>query len=339
MCDKPREVAEGVWRVSAPMIRDASGRAQLTVNAYLVVDGGEAAFVDTGWWYGLPPSHLDALLDAAGIAPGRVTTVALTHAHRDHAGHVNYLEERTGATPWVHRAEDSALKGLEGHWGLIDVADIGAWYGSHGFPADFDFAVAASRLPETTIDLTRAIWGEGYDEIRVGSRKLVAVPTPGHTDGHVSLFEAESGIVFSGDALLPRGHGNPHVTCRPLTSTADPLTAYVDGLHSVRDLRPRLCLPGHGPQVTEVEELVDAHLTYADRKIEAVEACLDPHRGLTAFEVARRLPWRGGRKRFDQLEHDELWLAFGDTLARLRRLVTLGRVKTSDGPVVRYSPA
>ena len=57
--------------------------------AYLLVDGGRAAFVDTGTVHALP--RLLAALDAVGLTPHSVDWVIPTHVHLDHAGGVGAL--------------------------------------------------------------------------------------------------------------------------------------------------------------------------------------------------------------------------------------------------------
>ena len=52
--------------------------------AHLVVDGGRAAFVDTGTTHSLP--NLLAALEAKGIDRAEVDWVLTTHVHLDHAG-------------------------------------------------------------------------------------------------------------------------------------------------------------------------------------------------------------------------------------------------------------
>ena len=60
--------------------------------AYLVVERGRAAFVDTGTNHAVP--RLLAALDGAGIAVDAVDYVIPTHVHLDHAGGAGLLMEQ-----------------------------------------------------------------------------------------------------------------------------------------------------------------------------------------------------------------------------------------------------
>lgn len=69
-------------------------------NTYVIDAGsGEAIVIDPG---PAMPVHLDAILANARGRALRVTAIAVTHGHPDHAPLAAPLKERTGATVWVH---------------------------------------------------------------------------------------------------------------------------------------------------------------------------------------------------------------------------------------------
>ena len=75
-------------------------------NTYLIdAGGGEALVIDPG-----PPiqRHVDALVDAARERNLRITAIALTHGHPDHAPAALPLAERTGAAIYAHPASEAA---------------------------------------------------------------------------------------------------------------------------------------------------------------------------------------------------------------------------------------
>src|SRR5258705_746584 len=57
--------------------------------AYLMIEDGHAAFIDTGTNYSVP--RLLEALQAAGLAPDAVDYVIPTHVHLDHAGGAGLL--------------------------------------------------------------------------------------------------------------------------------------------------------------------------------------------------------------------------------------------------------
>lgn len=321
LSESAAEMLPGVWRAIARM----SPHGGILINAYTIVDGDDALMVDTAWWTGVPGTHLDELLAAAHRAGGALRGVFVTHAHRDHSGFAGQVARSTEppAPVLLHRDELPTVLAMRNYQGIDTRDEAVAWYRGFGFPAQQAADIVDTKYADFPLEDDLIRWCDTDEVIEVGARRLRVVPTPGHTPGHAALWEERTGILFSGDALLPRGSGNPHVTVRPFTSP-DPLTDYVSGLEGLRALDARVCLPGHGPAVDEVPELIDAHLSYVQKKVASVDEVLTV-RPRTAYEVASMLRWRGGRMAFEDLANDEWFLAFADTLARLRRLVTLGR--------------
>ncbi len=73
-------------------------------NSYVIDAGkGEAIVIDPG---PVIERHLDELVANARGRGLRITTIAVTHGHPDHAPGAAPLRERTGATVWVHPNSD-----------------------------------------------------------------------------------------------------------------------------------------------------------------------------------------------------------------------------------------
>jgi glyoxylase-like metal-dependent hydrolase (beta-lactamase superfamily II) len=65
-------------------------------NCYLLL-GERPVLVDTGAPGDL--KHILAAFKSAGIAPGDLSLILLTHGHSDHAGCAAELKRRSGASP------------------------------------------------------------------------------------------------------------------------------------------------------------------------------------------------------------------------------------------------
>ena len=46
-------------------------------------------------------------------------------------------------------------------------------------------------------------WPNGVAQIDLGDRIVDVIPTPGHTDSHVSYYDRQTALLFTGDFLLP----------------------------------------------------------------------------------------------------------------------------------------
>ncbi|WP_085317128.1 MBL fold metallo-hydrolase [Derxia lacustris] len=155
--------------------------------AYLVVERGRAAFVDTGTTHSVP--RLLAGLAAAGLEPADVDWVVLTHVHLDHAGGAGALMQ---ALPQARLAVHP-----RGARHMIDPARLVAGaievYGAAAVERDYGriLPVPAERVVEAT---------EGT-VLELAGRPLRCLDTPGHARHHLCLFDEAGATVFTGDTF------------------------------------------------------------------------------------------------------------------------------------------
>jgi glyoxylase-like metal-dependent hydrolase (beta-lactamase superfamily II) len=118
--------------------------------------------------------------------------------------------------------------------------------------------------------------GEAF---HAGSTTVAAVHAPGHSADHVVFHVPAASAMFTGDVVLGRG-----------TSFIDPpdgdLTRYLRSLERLRELRPRVLYPGHGPVVLQGEAKLREYVEHrAEREAQLVAALTDGPR--TIAEVVR----------------------------------------------------
>jgi glyoxylase-like metal-dependent hydrolase (beta-lactamase superfamily II) len=155
--------------------------------AYLVVQAGRAAFVDTGTNHAVP--RLLAALDALGLAPEAVDYVIPTHVHLDHAGGAGALMR--------HLPRAQLVVHPRGARHLIDPAQLSAGaravYGDAEFERSYGeiVPVDAARVLQTTDGMTLALAGRTFEFL----------DTPGHARHHHCIWDARSGGFFTGDTF------------------------------------------------------------------------------------------------------------------------------------------
>jgi glyoxylase-like metal-dependent hydrolase (beta-lactamase superfamily II) len=85
--------------------------------------------------------------------------------------------------------------------------------------------------------------------LRLGHADWAIVGTPGHTPGHVSLWQPEQRLLIVGDALSNYDVGWVNLALDGPDAAAIALAS----LHRMADLEPRVIMPGHGPIPAEPE--------------------------------------------------------------------------------------
>jgi glyoxylase-like metal-dependent hydrolase (beta-lactamase superfamily II) len=168
------------------------------------------------------------------------------------------------------------------------------------------------------------------DEVRVGSRRIEVVHTPGHSPGHLVFALPDEGLLFTGDHVLPKI--TPNVSAGPL-GAPDPLASYLNSLESVRRYGDEVTvLPAHVAQFDGLLARVDELVTHHDRRLEETAACLEAG-ATTTWDVAIRLPWSRPLDRFPTFLQRA---ALGETDAHLQRLQASQRAHALDGEPVRW---
>ena len=142
-------------------------------NTYLVWDdSNEAIVIDAGNMKDGENNILKDMIESRGLKPVMAVN---THGHFDHTQGVKWLKDEYGVQ-FACSAKDQFL---------IDSASGGMVYG-----------LKCNAVPAVDVDL------DTLEEITFGNTRLRVIKTPGHTPGHVVLFNEESKSLFTGDTLF-----------------------------------------------------------------------------------------------------------------------------------------
>jgi len=319
------EVAAGVHRLALPL----GIHGVPTVSAYLLHDDDGDTLVDCGVAAAGEEDDpadgtaaLSAALAAAGSSIERVARLIVTHAHIDHFGLAGEVVRRSGGELWMHRRTDLDLAKYEDPEEAVDrrtlmLADHGL-YGqeltesSEGL-RDWLPVMPSIGRPSTLLD--------GGERLAAGGRTWEVVHTPGHSPGHVCLWDPGSRLLCSGDHLL-------RIVSPPVTFERgfepDPMGSYLDSLDRVRALAPELVLPGHGGPFRDGAQRAESIAAGKRRRLAQVRELIDT-RPRTVAELLGELFGGGaltGAQRHFALAEILAYLAFHEVrgaAARTRR--------------------
>jgi ribonuclease/clavin/mitogillin len=214
-----------------------------TPNVFLVHDGGEGAFIDSG--FGDEKSlqiRLDFLKEHPDI---RLTNIVLTHHHFDHTSGAPKFREETGAKIVLHADEEDFL--------IHPRADA---------PEDIEvpeemkeLAAQVKELRETAAKAVPDVLVRDSDVVKVGGLNLEIVHTPGHTLGSMCIYLREERAIFTGDTAI--GLGTVAISPPPYGD----MGLYIESLRRLQTYDCALMCPGHGVTVHDVgakfQELID----------------------------------------------------------------------------------
>ncbi len=312
------EVLPGLHRVEVPLPRSPLK----SVNSYVVKGEERDLVVDTGMNREECASVLLRALRELGVDPQK-TDFFITHLHADHLGLVSFLASGDSRV-YFNRPESELLASWEGVGGLILLAGIPEEELLRMLETHPGRLYGPSALPTFTFV------GEG-SRIEVGEFSFVCVSTPGHTRGHLCLYEPHQKLLLSGDHVL--GDITPNIT--PLSEEENPLGDYLKSLERVASMEVDLVLPGHRRPFRDLRGRVEELKLHHHLRAEEVLSLLEGGRK-TAYELASGMTWdfEDPWERFPPIQR---WFATGETLAHLRYLEEGGRVRrVEEGEKVKW---
>ena len=222
----------------------------LRCNIWHVRGRARDLLIDTGMGIASLRQAATDLLDKPVLA-------VATHSHLDHVGGHHEFEDRL-----VHRLEAESLAGP----GRLNDLSTAGW-------PEEDVRMMREAGYEIPPTLITAIPREGYqlsdygrlpapptviveegDVVDLGSRRFEVLHLPGHSPGSIGLWEATTGILFSGDAI----YDGPLLDELPRSD----IPTYLRTMQRLRDLPVSVVHAGHDPSFgrDRLREIADAYL-------------------------------------------------------------------------------
>jgi glyoxylase-like metal-dependent hydrolase (beta-lactamase superfamily II) len=332
------DVAPGVrWlRMPLPFALDH-------INLWLLRDeiDGEAGWtvVDCGVASDTIKANWETVFDTA-LEGLPVLRVIVTHCHPDHLGLADWIctggeQKRWDVRLWISLGEYMLGRVMaSGDGSNAGGERAAAHFARHGLTDEASIdklrnrtSYYANLVPSIPAQYRRMREGDG---IAIGGYTWRVVTGFGHSPEHCALHCEETGVLISGDMVLPRISTN--VSVFDIEPEGNPLALYLESLGRYETMAPdTLVLPSHGKPFRGVRTRIGQLRDHHDARLAEVRAaCAEkPH---SAADIVPLMFKR-------QLDIHQLTFAMGEALAHLHVLWLEGELKRqfdSDG-VIRFS--
>jgi len=308
-----KEVLPGIFQMPLTL----SGFSPDTVNTYLIREDDGFTMIDTGW--DSPPAVESTERQMADIGAhlSDIKRAIVTHCHIDHFGMSPRLKNDYGTRICIHRNEMELIKiRFTGGDNYLPFTD--QFLKTHGFPPEEltppEFELP---MPQNLASVVPDVLFEGGEEIAAGGYRFRIINTPGHTPGHISLFEYRKRFLFSGDVLLPTIATNPAMHVQHIQF---PIQKYLNSLLTLKALDIDHVLPGHefifGNHRQRIEEL----FKHSQEKVAEVRKAFINGTAKTAYDVAGEVFHRETRDFWSKMTGWDKRFAVLQTIARLESL-------------------
>jgi glyoxylase-like metal-dependent hydrolase (beta-lactamase superfamily II) len=324
MKQEPRQILPGIYMVDVPSVPQLGAKDEsFGTLCYLIEEGDGWLMVDCGF---NDDSCFDSLcrqLQVLGIPFKDIKRLFITHYHPDHSGLALRIQVASGAKVIIHQQDWDILQYAVSPAETWTLDGIVQWAKGLGVPPlELDSFYQRSSFGRKLFPrgLKPDIVLQGEENALEGDRPLRAILTPGHSPGHMCLYDEKNKVLFSGDHVLVEI--TPHISPSHLTSY-DQLGQFLEALRKVRSLDAELILPAHERPFDHLARRVDEILEHHQQRLAEVLAGLF-NRSLTPWDLASKVHWDVDP--WQEMDATNHLLAVRETLAHLQFLEGRGQV-------------
>lgn len=309
------KIADNIYKKVVPLPNNPLRE----INAYIITGekpGDKSLLIDTGF---NRPECEEALQSAFDELKTDKVDVFITHLHSDHCGLVPKFAKKDSI---IYSGEtDGELMNFEAgnlYWAILDDMFLKFGFPKAEFGRNTDIHPGRKYVHDSKIDFTYV--NEG-DVLEYGGYRLKAILTPGHTPGHMCLYDEEKKIFFCGDHIL--GTITPNITIE--LGADNPLQSYLDSLAKVEKLDVDLLLTAHGTHVEDMYARIKELYRHHEGRLAEAEYILGDE-WKTPYEVARDMTWEIDCRNWDEFPAPQKWFATGEAISHLQYMYYSGRI-------------
>ncbi len=270
-----------LFRIEVPL----PGNPLKSLNAYLIRGRERSLLVDNGFNMRESREALFFALRELGADQDRLD-LFITHLHSDHNGLSSQVAGRNSRI-YCGRVDGQKINSF--------IEDETLWprslksLGMHGFPQDAleELIKAHPGKIYASVKPLPFTWVNEQDVLAYGGYHFRVIATPGHTPGHMCLYEEDKGVLLAGDHIL--GTITPNITY--WAGVEDSLGDYLKSLDKVAALNVAVAYPGHRAVVRDAQARVGELKRHHAARLEEARGIVADLRAASAWDVAARMRW------------------------------------------------
>lgn len=286
------------------------------LNSYVIKGQEKSLIIDTGF---NREECIDALFNGLRELDIDIkdTELFITHLHADHSGMAD-LFEKEGVKIYAGEIDGRLINEMtqDSYWKRFDEFKV-------LFDLDRDNIIFSEHpgykyCLKSPVDFTFVNEGKG---IQVGKYFFELVFIPGHTPGHMGLYERNHKLFFCGDHILDRI--TPNIAFWGFEH--NDLATYFNSLAKVYSYDIDYLFTSHRNIVRDHRRRIDELLFHHRERLNEILNILKDGE-YTVRDVAARMTWSIRAKDWDDFPIPQKWFASGEAMSHLEHLYTIGKI-------------
>jgi len=318
-----KQIISDVYQLRLPLPDDTVDH----VNVYVVRMDDGCLLIDTGLDSETCFSSLTGQLEGIGFTVKDIRQIIGTHLHPDHYGMAEKLRKMSQAQIALHSREAELIPAYTDAKNLI--RQQLTWLHRNGVPGRVleqikHVRTTAPEIIESLLPAEPDSFLRDGTVIQAGKMSFQVILAPGHTPGHICLYEPRLKLLIAGDHIM--ADTNTYVNL-DVMSTANPLREYLDSIAEIAELDVDLVLPGHGRTFTNFSQRIEDTVQSIEQQNAEILTVIQQV-AKTGYRVASEISWtwRGLAAKLDDLPPMLHVVSVLKTLAHLELLRSRGEV-------------
>ena len=270
------------------------------VSVYLFEIDGQKILIDAGLNMGNWSKIFYSMLDELKISILDIDYCFITHRHIDHVGLIKSFKRKNPNIQII--MHDFAEQNLK--W----ESDANNYETIDNIARESAQLLIKYGMPESTerrMYNMISMWTKitryqkpdrivrNLDEIMFNTHKLKIIWTPGHSMGHICIFNDTNNYLFSGDHILSRitphiGNflKNPDLKTDDNVDFSDILAHYLKSLDVISDLNPKIIFPAHQDIIYNPQERIKEIKAHHEKRLQAISSLIRD-KPMTPFDISK----------------------------------------------------
>jgi len=313
-----QKIFDNMYKVEVPL----PGNPLRSINSYVIKSEDRNLIIDTGFNMHECFEALCIGLDELGIDMAK-TDVLATHFHADHTGLISKIISDTSKV-YMGRIDRELFIDI-----MIDEDKIWGFcerkFAREGYP-ETELERTRLKNPARTLVSERLfdiVPLDDGDKISCGGMQWEVILTPGHTPGHICLYESNHKILITGDHVL--FDITPNITW--WWDLEDSLGSYLESLDKVYALEVKTALTSHRSNDGVFRERVlEIKKHHSDRLSDVLDIIREnPY--ISGYDIASKMKWSIRVNSWEDFPPGQRWFAVGEAVAHVEHLVRKGKLR------------